>query len=400
MARSGQIKKLLLVAVMVIAVIIAWRLYKFRGILPAVLPPTQAPIAGNSPNATGLTIPRGFTIDIFARELGNARDLEFTSGGTLLVSIPQQGKVLALPNKDQDDKADSKVEILSGLNRPHGLAFYKEQLFVAEETRVLRYNWDEQRLSASLDKVLFDLPAAARHFTRTIAFASTGQMFVSIGSTCDVCFEKDPFLAAVVISDSEGTNPRLFAKGLRNSVFITVNPQTQELWATEMGRDFLGDLKPPDEINIIRRDKDYGWPLCYGKQVHDTDFDKNIYIQIVPQPPCGTTEIPAFEICAHCAPLGLTFINSAQFPQDWKGDLLVAYHGSWNSSKPVGYKVVRLNVEGEKVTGEESFIDGFLKGLQVIGRPVDLIFADDGTLYISDDKASVIYILSQNTVDY
>lgn len=397
---------ILIAIIFVLVVVIKQRVGDIR---PALLPPSGDISQILEKQAEGLPVnfplklPDGFKIGIFApsagsgltKTLGGVRDLEFSPEGTLLVSVPSKGQVLALPDKNSDGVADEIKEVLANLDKPHGLAFFDNKLFVAEETKVVRYNWNSQNLTVNQDKILFNLPKGGRHFTRTIAFNNTGQMFVSVGSTCDVCFEKHPFLAAVIVSDAEGNSPKLFAKGLRNSVFITVNPKTSELWGTEMGRDFLGDNLPPDEVNIIRQDKDYGWPLCYGNRMHDTNFDKKVYIQTVPQPPCGTTEPPVYEIPAHSAPLGLTFINSQQFPADWQGDLLVAYHGSWNRSTPAGYKVVKLNVEENQVLGEEDFITGFLGSATgpggALGRPVDLTFDKAGSLYISDDKAGVVY---------
>lgn len=362
------------------------------GQLPKSLPQFQK----ESVNATNLHLAEGFSIDIFAKDLDSPRDLELSPEGTLLASIPSKGKIVVLADIDKNGKADQTVDVLTNLNRPHGLAFYDGKLYVAEEKSVSRYNWDEETLKATLDKKLFGLPKGGRHFTRAIAFDKSGRMFVSIGSTCDVCFENHEFLAAVIVSDRDGTSTQLFAKGLRNAVFITINRETQELWGTEMGRDFLGDSEPPDEINIIKEGKDYGWPLCYGNRVHDTDFDKKVYIQIVPQPPCGETEPPVYEIAAHSAPLGLAFVNSPKFSNDWQGDLLVTYHGSWNRSTPIGYKVARLKVNGDRVTGEEDFLSGFLPAgasgpSQAAGRPADLIFDGVGNLFISDDKAGVIY---------
>lgn len=378
---------------------------KVGDIRPALLPPSRNISEIVEKQTVGeavefpLEIPQDFQIGIFAKNLGNVRDLEFTQDGTLLLSIPQDGRVVGLPDKNGDGVVDEVKEVLTNLNRPHGLAFYNNKLFVVEETRVVRYNWDSKNLTASLDKVLFNLPAGGRHSTRTIAFDNSSRLFVSIGSTCDVCFEKHQWLGSVIVSDQNGDNPRLFAKGLRNSVFITVNPETNELWGTEMGRDFLGDFLPPDEINIIQEAKDYGWPLCYGNRVHDTSFDKKVYIQTVPPQPCGTTEPPIFEIAAHSAPLGLTFINSPQFPTDWQGDLLVAYHGSWNRSTPIGYKVVRIDLEGNLVKNEYNFTSGFLGKASgpagALGRPVDLIFDKAGSLYISDDKAEVVYKITK-----
>lgn len=352
------------------------------------LPPHTSTQTGNTAvkNDLGLKLAEGFSIDIYAQNLGSPRDLVFDQNGTLLASIPSRGEIVALPDKDADGKADKTITVLENLKRPHGLAFFDHNLYVAQETQVVRYIWDPQNFVAKLDKSLFNLPAGGRHFTRTIAFSDDGTMYVSLGSTCDVCFEKHPFLAAIIVSGKDGKPPEVFAKGLRNSVFITVNRQTQKLWATEMGRDFLGDRRPPDEINIVEKDKDYGWPNCFGDKIPDTSFS-----QSADQQSCQNTQAPAYQICAHCAPLGLTFITSAKFPQKWQGDLLVAYHGSWNSSVPVGYKVVKLDVEGEKVVGEENFLSGFLEGNQTKGRPVDLAFSSNGDLFISDDKAGVIY---------
>lgn len=355
--------------------------------------------AGNITSANlPLTLPPGYILGIFAQNLGGVRDLEFSPGGTLLASITSSGKVVGLPDKNGDGRVDQAKEILTGLNKPHGLSFFGGKLFVAQESNVSRYNWNEQNLTATLDKKLFDLPRGGRHFTRTIAFNKMGQMFVSVGSTCDVCFEKQPFLAAVIVSDSEGAKPRLFAKGLRNSVFIAINPKTGELWGTEMGRDYLGDNLPPDEINIIRDGnpstgsgpRDYGWPNCYGDKTPDTSFNPS-----ASKNTCENTELPIYKIQAHSAPLGLTFINSSQFPTDWQGDLLVSYHGSWNRSVPDGYKVVHMKVSGNQILSEEDFISGFIQGSQVIGRPVDLTYDVMGNLYISDDKNGTVYIVGR-----
>ena len=340
---------------------------KIDDIRPAILPPKSAP--QQSTSNLPFKVVNGFRIDEFAKDLGGARDLEFTAGGKLLVSVPNQGKILQLPNKEI---------VIAGLNNPHGIAFNNGKLFVAEEQRVLRYSFEEATSSAKLEKVLFTLPKGGRHTSRTIAFDQKGQMFVSIGSSCDVCVEAHPFFASVIVSNAEGENPRVFASGLRNAVFIAVHPQTDELWGVEMGRDFLGDDLPPDEINIIKDGVDYGWPYCYGNRVHDTNFDKNTYVRS----PCDDTQAPVYEIQAHSAPLGLAFD---------KNSLLVSYHGSWNRSTPVGYKVIKLTLEGEKVIGEEDFITGFIDGSEATGRHVDIIFDKEGNMYISDDKAGVVY---------
>jgi glucose/arabinose dehydrogenase len=218
-------------------------------------------------------------------------------------------------------------------------------------------------------------------------------MYISIGSTCNVCNETPKIGGSLWISNSEGIKPQIFATGLRNAPFLTINPVTKELWATEMGRDFLGDNLPPDEINIIKKDKNYGWPLCYGNKIHDTNFDKKA------SNPCINTEPPLFEIPAHSAPLGIVFVDSSQFPSDWQGDLLVAYHGSWNRSTASGYKVVHMKVRGNSIVSAEDFLTGFLEGTDKDlskARPVDLLFDKQGNLYISDDKGGNIFIIQKN----
>ena len=341
-----------------------------------------------------LKLDKEFQIGVFAKDLGKVRDIAFSPGGVLIASVPESGKIIMLPDRNKDVIADEVNTIASRLERPHGVAFFNNYLYIAEETRVSRYYWTDQNLIggvARLEKKLLNLPKGGNHTSRTITFDKSGTMYVSIGSSCDVCIEKHPFLASVIISDFEGKTPQIYAKGLRNSPFITINPDTQELWGTEMGRDFLGDNLPPDEINIIQNNKNYGWPLCYGEKVHDTKFDKNIYTD----DPCYNTIPPIFQIPAHSAPLGLQFIKSDQFPKSWQGDLLVSYHGSWNRSSPIGYKVVRLDVEGNKIVKEEDFLTGFLQNGGAAGRPVDLEFNNNGELFLSDDKSGSIYIISK-----
>lgn len=348
--------------------------------------------AGGIPNIPFKLAPE-FVIHTFASNLGAPRDLQFSPDGTLLVSNPFTGEVIALPDKNQDNVADENKVIIKEENIPHGLAFYQGKLYVAEATQVVRFNWDEASLTATKDKVLFNLPQNNNHNRRTIVFDKNGKMFVSVGSTCNVCNESSALSATILISDADGNNPKVYAKGLRNAPFLAFNPQTEDLWVTEMGRDNLGDNLPPDEINIIKQDKDYGWPNCYGSKLVDTNFN--------PQAQCQNTQPPIYEIPAHSAPLGLTFIQSTQFPPDWQGDLLVSYHGSWNRSTPIGYKVVHLKVSDNIITQSEDFLTGFLPSSVVngpndaLGRPVDLTFDNKGNLYLSDDKAGKVYIVQK-----
>jgi len=339
-----------------------------------------------------LTVPEEFLISEFATGTPGARDLQFSPNGTLLVSLRAEGKIVALPDTNNDGQADKVVEVLTGLRNPHGLAFRNGKLFVAEEQQVNRYLWDENQLTANLEKKLFDTPEGVTlpgggggHQTRSLTFDQKGNLYISIGSTCNVCLEKNQFNATVMITDEAGSNPRIYSKGLRNAVFLATNPQTDQVWVTEMGRDLLGDNIPPDEINILQDNSDFGWPYCYGRQIYDQNFGKESAAY------CQYTLPPIFELPAHSAPLGLAFIESADFPKDWQGDLLVAYHGSWNRSEPTGYKIVRLDVEGNTIKSESDFMTGFLQGSSAIGRPVDMAFNGSGSLFVSDDKSGRIY---------
>lgn len=390
-------KKLLLPIILLILLLVLYFVFKFKGAAPAVLPPQKLPQTQKPQVELPFKLPAGFFIDIFAADLKNPRVMTFDPSGNLIVSIPQEGKVVVLPDQDQDGRADKTVVLADKLDRPHGLAFKDNKLYVAQVQSVTSFDYDSQTLQIRNPQKVLDLPAGGRHFTRTIGFRGD-ILYISVGSTCDVCEEKDLRAGTILAANINTGQSQIFAKGLRNSVFFTFHPQNGQIWATEMGRDFLGDNLPPDEINIVKEEKDYGWPYCYGNRVHDTDFDQKIYIQTVPQLPCGLTEAPVYEIAAHSAPLGLAFVNSALFPGDWQGDLLVAYHGSWNRSTPIGYKVVRLEKEGEKVQKEEDFITGFLpvsaagdQDLQTIGRPADLAFNSQGYLFVTDDKAGVVY---------
>jgi glucose/arabinose dehydrogenase len=340
-----------------------------------------------------LKLPPGFSIGIFARGLPGARVLALDPGGHLLVSLTSQGRVVALPDKNGDGVADGVVTVLDGLNQPHGLAFEpgkEPRLFVAETDQVAAYDYDPERLTATYQQKIVDLPSGGRHFTRSLVFLPSSRdhrLLISVGSSCDACEESDPRRAKILAVDVEaGGDPETFASGLRNSLFMAVHPRSKHVWATETGRDDLGDNWPPDEINIILEGSHYGWPYCYGKRLHDEKSDPAGEHREFCQ---GT--IPSFiDVPAHSAPLGLAFFPP-EWPQDFRHDLLVAF-GSWNRAEPTGYKVVRYKLDAAgNFIDVEDFITGWLTPAGALGRPVDILITDDGVIYISDDKAGVVY---------
>ena len=342
--------------------------------------------------------------------------LALDPSGTLLVSEPSQGKIIALIDADNDGVSEKKVTVVEGLNLPHGLAFKDGNLYVAETDKVSKFSYDVATHTAKNKHKLFDLSGNGNHFSRTIGFGLDDKLYVSIGSTCNMCVEKNSMRASIYSANADGSNFRSFATGLRNSPFFVWHPVTKDMWATEMGRDLLGDDTPPDEINIVKSGSFYGWPYCYGKNIRDTSFSLT---GLDPVSKSGTVgkdicdrSIPSYiDLPAHSAPLGLAFIpthevvnkyaiaqkltTSSSWPIEYEGDLLVSFHGSWNRSEPTGYKIVRIKLDKNgNYEGIDDFLSGFIEKNGAKGRPVDLLFDQNGILFISDDKAGAVYRLS------
>lgn len=345
-------------------------------------------------NMTGLplNLPSGFAIETFAKNLPGARVMALDGFGNMWLSQTRQGIITRLDI--QDGKVIAQNAVLKNLNNPHGLAIDGNILYFAEEDKISRVTL----YSDDFPKKIADLPSGGGHYTRTLGFGPDGKLYVSIGSSCNVCSEKDERRAAIYSMNKDGSDFKSYATGLRNSVFFQWSFVDGKMWATEMGRDNLGDNLPPEEINIIEDGKDYGWPICYGQNIHDTNFDKNNYIQN----PCVGKMAPKVELPAHSAPLGLAFVPEGSslggWPEDYWHDLLVAFHGSWNSSNPVGYKIVRVKLDARgNYQGTEDFLTGFLPSgsrngpREALGRPVDIVAQPGGIIFVSDDKAGAVY---------
>ena len=337
-----------------------------------------------------LTLPHGFRIEEFASGFGSTRFMTVDPAGTLLVSTPDQGRVVALPDRNRDGRADAAVMVADGLELPHGLAFRGGELYIAETGRVRRFRYDPATLRASDPAVVVPkLPPRGNHWTRTIAFGPDGRLYVSVGSSCNVCTESDPRRAAITRYNADGSGELRFATGLRNAVGIAFHPSTGELWATVNERDWRGDDLPPDYITEVKEGAFYGWPECFavgGRVVPDSRARTSAER-------CRRMTLPTIEIQAHSAPLGLAFYTGEQFPPSYRGSLFVAYHGSWNRTVPTGYKIVRVPFRDGRPSGPvEDFATGWLQGGRVLGRPVGLQAGADGALYLSTDDA--IYRIS------
>ncbi len=361
-----------------------------RRVIPVLLPLLLAACAHAQKGGADLTrlkMPDGFHIAVFA-EADSARMMIFSLGGVLLVSESDNGKVIALPDPKHTGKAERSVTVLEHLNEPHGLGFYHGRLYVAENDKVRSYDWDDSNLHASNSKIVTDLPGRGGHSTRTLLFHKD-KMYVSAGSSCNACLEEDPRRATVMEFNPDGSGMRIFGKGLRNAVGMAVNPKTDTIWVTVNGRDWLGDDLPPDVIDDLGQNGgDFGWPYCYGDRVPDHNFTKS------GDDRCKNMVPPKVQMQAHSAPLGLAFYEGTAFPSEYRNNIFVAFHGSWNRSVPTGDRVVRIKLDdkGQPVGGVQDFITGWQdeRGRRS-GRPVDILFGADGAMYVSDDEADVIY---------
>ena len=364
------------------------------------------PGKSDAPVVAGVfTIPAGFSsFTEFANDIPDARTLVMAPGGVLLVAQPKEGTISALPDSNGDGKAERAI-VIDGLDRPHGMAFRCTKVetpdvcdfYVAEESMLSLFAYDAVTMKATKKKTLIELPssgALGAHKTRSLIFLPSpneDQLLISIGSTCNVCEEGDNRFASVLIYHIISGKVEHYATGLRNAVYMTLHPVTGEVWATEMGRDGLGDDIPPDEVNVVQAGEWYGWPWFYGKNIEDTKYSPNARPSFARVAKESHVDIPA-----HSAPLGIAFVPEEGWPEEYWFNALVAYHGSWNRSTPTGYKVVRMIFDNEGAyQGTEDFITGWLlSDGETIGRPADVLALSGGVLYVSDDQAGRVYRLS------
>jgi glucose/arabinose dehydrogenase len=351
----------------------------------AVVPPTRV-----VPPQNEIGLPPGFGISVFVQGLSDPRMMAIGPDGELYVAERGAGRIIRLPDRDDDGVADgapSGVEVVAdGLRAPSSIAFYVDgSLYVGETTRILRLSDpDGDGVFQEQEMVIEGLPSGG-HSTRTVLFSPDGKyLYVSIGSSCNVCVEEDERRATIMRYEPDGSSGEIYAQGLRNAVGLAFRPGTSELWATNNGRDWLGDDQPPETIYRVDQDDDAGWPRCHAGRIVDPDLGE--------PGDCEGVAKPMVEMQAHSAPLGLAFYTGEQFPSEYHGDLFVAFHGSWNRTVPTGYKVVRISMAGSDVGTAQDFAVGWLREDDSRwGRPVDVLTGPDGSLFISDDEGGVLY---------
>ncbi|MDO8836472.1 MAG: sorbosone dehydrogenase family protein [Vicinamibacterales bacterium] len=345
----------------------------------------QVPASGRLPLDT-ITLPPGFSISVYADNVPNARSLALGPKGTLFVSTRAAGNVYAVRDTNNDGRADEVVTLATGLNMPNGVAVRDGALYVAEISRVWRYDNIESSLKSPPKPVLINesFPTERHHGWKFIAFGPDGWLYVPVGAPCNVCEREDPRFASIMRMKTDGSGAEVFAGGVRNTVGFDWHPTTKELWFTDNGRDMMGDDLPPDELNRApSKGLHFGFPYCHAGTIADPEFGS--------KKPCSAFVPPARALGPHVAALGMRFYTGSMFPAAYRNQVFIAEHGSWNRSTPIGYRVMLAKLSGNTVTGYDVFAQGWLRGSRAWGRPVDVLVMPDGSLLVSDDLAGVVY---------
>lgn len=333
-----------------------------------------------------IELPEGFAVELWAGDVPNARSMTMGDEGTLFVGTRGGDEVYALVDTTGDGRPDERFVVDSGLNTPNGVAFRDGSLYVAEISRILRYDEIESRLENPPDPVVVtdEFPDDRHHGWKYIAFAPDGKLYVPVGAPCNVCLEDDPVYSSITRMNPDGTDLEVFAEGVRNTVGFAWHPDTDELWFTDNGRDLMGDDVPPDELNRApEAGMHFGFPFCHGEDIADPKFGETR--------PCSRFEPPVRNLGPHVAALGMIFYTGEMFPDAYRGNILIAEHGSWNRSTPIGYRVMLVRLDGNRATTYEPFATGWLQDEDAWGRPVDLLQMKDGSVLVSDDFAGAIY---------
>jgi glucose/arabinose dehydrogenase len=364
-------------------------------------------------------LPTGFAIRIFATNLSHPRLMAVGPDGWLYVALLTTGQIARLPDRDHNGLVDRVEIVASGLNEPHNMAFYANRMFVAENDRIDRLaDLNNDGIYETRRTVTNNIPGPGGHSTRTVHVGPDGKLYVSVGSSCNICVETDPRRAAILRFNIDGTIPTdnpyatssdlrkrpVWATGLRNSVDFLWTP-SGALWASTMGSDSLGDNLPAEVlIDPVQKGKWYGWPYCYNQKLGLNQTALPLVRDTRLALPSGVScsqAVPAMlTYYAHSAPIGMSPATGSAFPASYRDDFFITLHGSWNTSDPANYrdcKVERINIENGAVVRIETFATGWRAAGKLCGdattwgRPAGITFGSDGAMYISDDKGGRIY---------
>jgi glucose/arabinose dehydrogenase len=335
-----------------------------------------------------ISLPPGFKIEIYAN-VPNARSMALSDDGILFVGTRSSGNVYAVVDTNKDFKADEVIVVVSGLNSPNGVAIKNGDLYVAEISRIIKFENISNTFRNRPTPVVIkdDLPTETHHGWKFIRFGPDGKLYIPIGAPCNVCLPTDPRFASITRMNPDGSDFEIFAHGVRNTVGFDWHPVTHELWFTDNGRDMLGDDIPPDELNCApEKGLNFGFPYWFGKDIPDPEYGKgHSALEFT---------LPEQELGPHVASLGMRFYTGDMFPEEYKNQIFIAEHGSWNRSKKIGYRVTLVRLKGNTPINYEVFASGWLHHKSVSGRPVDIQQMKDGSLLVSDDFGGKIYRIS------
>lgn len=335
-----------------------------------------------------IALPPGFSIHLFAKDLENARSMALGDRQTLFVGTRRQGNVYAI-RMDKDWRPVETFLVASGLRMPNGVAFRNGSLYVAEVNRILRFDNIETSLLQPPKPAVVSkaYPSDEAHGWKYIAFGPDGKLYVPVGAPCNICERDNPIYSTITRLEPNGQYMEIYASGIRNTVGFDFHPRTGELWFTNNGRDWMGDDQPPDTLHKApRKGLHFGFPYCHAGRFPDPDFgDKRS---------CAEFAKPEIELAPHAAALGMKFYVGDRFPAEYRDQIFIAEHGSWNRSTPIGYRLTLVRLENNRARSYETFAEGWLPsepGAKPWGRPVDLLVLPDGSLLVSDDLAGAIY---------
>ena len=331
-----------------------------------------------------IKLPTDFKIELYAAHVPGARSMSMSPTGILFVGSRHAGKVYAIQDSNQDGRGDKVYVIAQGLDTPNGVAFHNGSLYVAEVSRIIRFDNIENRLANPLPPVVVsvDFPSEQHHGWKFIRVGPDEKLYVPIGAPCNVCLEYG--YAVITRLNLDGSQHEIYAEGIRNTVGFDWHPDSKELWFTDNGRDQMGDDLPPDELNHAADEGlHFGFPYCHGGEILDPEFGLGHG--------CSEYVAPVQKLGAHVASLGMRFYSGDMFPSRYQKQIFIAEHGSWNRSKKSGYRISMVSLKGKQAMSYVAFAEGWLQGQKAWGRPVDIENMADGSLLVSDDLAGAIY---------
>lgn len=335
-----------------------------------------------------IELPPGFKIEIYAQGVENARQMVRGDEGVIFAGSRRAGKLWAISDTDGDQHADTVRLIDEDLNMPSGLEFRDGALYVGALEQILRYDDIEARLENPPEPVVVTdvLPDKQYHGWKYLRFGPDGKLYIPVGIPCNICLQEG--FGEIRRMNADGSGMEVYALGVRNSVGLAFHPQNGQLWFTDNGLDRLGDDIPADELNYApEQGMHFGMPYCHQGDLLDKKFGK--------AKDCADYTPPVAKLDPHAAALGLAFYTGDMFPAEYKNQLFITQHGSWNRSEKSGYQVLLVEVKPDgTVLDQKVFASGWLQDEEAWGRPNDVLVMPDGALLVSDDKAGVIYRIS------